>query len=93
MSEFTKGEWKISRTLTGNWIDIINDKGQNIAEAKGYGVIASNEMEANAKLIAHAPRMLDMLKRFNGMNNIARSHLPDTWLIELEQLIQQATTI
>lgn len=62
----------------------------------GHNAYFGNGFSAGVRFAlerSHAPQMLEMLKRFNGMNNIARSHLPDTWLIELEQLIQQATTI
>lgn len=58
MSEFTKGEWKIDKDFD-IYIDKNNDK-QYIAIIY-FGVFFSREIRANARLIAAAPEMYQLL--------------------------------
>jgi len=68
MNEFkgTKKEWIIPNIQKYNcWIDIENIDGLRIAEVKSYKKTKCperQEAEANAKLIACAPLMLEMIK-------------------------------
>lgn len=77
MNKFTPGPWKVSKThpLSGDiWYVITNandsgpimdvggkDESGQIAEAK-YLITDPKEIEANARLIAAAPRMFDFIE-------------------------------
>lgn len=71
MKEFkgTKGEWKITSnhlSEDGGFVMIGTDKHTWIAETKGCHVGTNNkESIANAKLIACAPEMLEMLQKIH----------------------------
>lgn len=92
MSEFkgTKGEWKYEGG-DNNSIDIIlpDDTTISIDRQSRYNgeyVLGREGMEANAKLIACAPEMLEMLIKLNGFCTMGKDDR-----IELEQLIKKAT--
>jgi len=94
MSEFkgSKGKWEVGENYNNKWIEIYCDKkNKSVSEAKGYGRIKVSEMKANAKLIACAPEMLEMLVR------VIKEHKTDTksWstILEVEQLIKKATEL
>lgn len=59
MSEFTKGPWSIVEC--DGYQGIANVDGLVIASA--YARVGISEMKANAKLIAAAPRLLEVLER------------------------------
>ena len=86
MSEFkgTKGEWAISPSSDG----FIADISDNFAIAKVFdnSFIQKGECEANLKLIACAPEMLEMLIK---LNNFCTMKIEDR--NELEELIKKAT--
>jgi len=89
MSEFkgTKREWE----ARGNFVYNIN-KTHEIASIITYNN-NQEEKEANAKLIACAPEMLDMLKNVKEyLENITGKHLSKPLANEIEQLIKKATS-
>ena len=72
---YTAGPWGIEQTSTTNWIGPLRKDG------KVNEIVASTDREnlkpealerndANAKLIAIAPRMLKLLKRVDGMPSL-----------------------
>lgn len=89
MSEFTKGEWKINSIKLADY--------ENHAIHNGKEVIAhlynNGNQLVNAKLIAHAPQMLELLKDFVNTANEDCALNIDYYKVKFEQLIQQATTI
>ena len=99
MNEFkgTKGKWKITNnnlSEDGGFVMIGTDKHIWIAETKGCHVGTNNkEAEANAKLIACAPDMLEMLKIMGDALLELMNH-QDGWEDDyenLKQLIKKAT--
>ena len=98
MSEFTKGEWKVSSDGTSIFNNISDDPCRNfiIAECNTKNRLFNHsEKRANAQLIAHAPQMLEMLKSYLSFIDEIKAHGIEKWSDEdkLKQLIQQATTI
>jgi hypothetical protein len=84
----TKGEWAVSPNAVG----FIADISDNFAIAKAFdnAFIQKGEMEANAKLIACAPELLEVLvKCINYLPIIEYSEL----IKEAKYLIKKATTI
>jgi len=68
-TKHTKGEWKITTLMAKDkrlkcfWYSIQNVTGATIADVKGrHCGIKNTEAEANAKLIASAPEMLEILQ-------------------------------
>lgn len=59
MNKHTKGEWK-AVCIYGNWV-VVNE---------GDNVIDINNNEANAKLIAAAPNLLEALEELMSIVNI-----------------------
>ena len=57
MSEFTKGKWK-SKAFT-----VVDEHGIAIARVSNVGW-QSNTVQANLRLIAHAPEMYEQLKLY-----------------------------
>lgn len=87
MSEFkgTKGKWVV-------------DKHNNICV--GYEEIAflksstkNKERRANAKLIAHAPEMLDFINRISGEMLRNDFVLSEEWYEQAQKLIKSATEV
>lgn len=76
-TKHTKGEWNLE-TNVNHYPMIMNDEGNVIAslfDTKDgsifYG-IALNEVEANARLIKAAPKMLEFLmKQYKGWDNLS----------------------
>lgn len=86
----TKGNWIIKSTsYNRSWINISSDKG--IIARTFFGeeepIVNEVEAEANAKLIANAPEMLEMLEKV--LYNISEENF--TIKEEIEQLIKKAT--
>jgi len=84
--KFTKGEWKFLDD--GTYCEIQIEKPLLSICAINTNI---NEYEANAKLIAAAPEMLEMLERIQRINNIAREHISECLFEDIEQLIKKAT--
>ena len=61
MSEFTKGPWKIRRSGSGRPYQIEDEAGLGVTQWRGIARPASDEGEANARLIASAPCLLSAL--------------------------------
>jgi len=94
MSNFkgTKGEWEMSISKESNGFAYVNGGVITIyGELSEEAGTVSEETMANAKLIACAPEMLEMLGR------VIKEHETDTksWstIIEIEQLIKKATEL
>jgi len=99
----TKGKWKVVKNSC--YFDVTADyefkEGNSILCVSSSlmiiknGIIESNslskECEANAKLIAAAPEMLEILERVQRINNIAREHISECLFEDIEQLIKKAT--
>lgn len=86
----TKGEWVVNEYHDGDLIGIrVESDGSVIFDTGSCGYI-DNEDEANAKLIACAPEMLEMLaelkNRFEHFNDKVS-------VFDIDQLIIKATTI
>ena len=107
MNEFkgTRGKWKITNnhlSEDGGFVMIGTDKHTWIAETKGCHVGTNNkESIANAKLIACAPDMLEMLenvvswygKRDFKTNELYSSNFQEPLIKEAMQLIKKATEL
>lgn len=105
-AKFTKEEWILREVCPGQFEianpdkDFIDWKGKN---ARGHSVVAhvtrnffsKEETEANAKLIAAAPELLqachNALMSFEAMNTIRENFIPETTIRELKQAIKKAT--
>lgn len=65
-SKFTQGEWSYRPTATNNgyYIETVDQSHQNtfIGEVGG-GLQSKSEIEANAKLVAAAPELLEACER------------------------------
>ena len=90
----TKGKWKITNndlSESGGFIRIGTKKHTWIVETKGCHVGTTNkEALYNAKLVACAPEMLEMIIRFSKINQIARGHINEDLFVDLEILIDKA---
>ena len=62
MSEFTKGKWYVIQGAGIDELDVISEDKRNICCLFGYSVSRWNEQKANARLIAAAPEMYELLK-------------------------------
>jgi len=78
-TQHTKGEWSLDFSMAEKksneiyWIYINSDKGKHIAEVKGkHCEIENSECDANAKLIAAAPELLESC---NFMLDVLSGHL------------------
>ena len=84
MSEFTKGKWEklYIKTSSGGYYKIISES------VSVCNIITRNEdqAEANAKLIACAPEMLELLIRLSDFEPLSGSK-------EIEQIIKKATEL
>lgn len=65
MSAHTPGPWHVMPQVDPSRLDIQekDDAGYAVASAWGGGNVMEEAMQSNARLIAAAPRMLDLLKR------------------------------
>jgi len=68
-TKFTKGGWHLRYSDADNYAEIIGDIWTNktIALMPQSCFVSKEEAEANAKLIAAAPKMLDALYTINNM--------------------------
>ena len=92
MSEFkgTKGEWK------SKGYNVYSDNDKNVEFIHGNVICYAPEhlyrsmdnWQANAKLIACAPEMLEMLKE---LKNRFEHFVDEVSVLEIEQLIKKAT--
>jgi len=98
MSEFkgTKGKWVVEKQSKNSSFYYINNDNLEIGEiATCYSVMENgyNQSFANAKLIACAPEMLEMLKNVKEyLENITGKHLSKPLANEIEQLIKKVTS-
>lgn len=89
MSDFkgTKGEWK----TRGNFkaLEVVSSYGSVCAIARQSSIDSNidSQAEANAKLIACAPEMLEQLKEL-----LNASYLPEHVNEDIEYLIKKATS-
>lgn len=95
----TQGEWIFFNTFSGYWIKDSTNRGDNIIcclnhpNGEPYGDRESNEIEANAKLIASAPEMLDELKATDTYINDVLSKIFSGQYKDVNQLIRPLETI
>jgi len=96
MSEFTKGKW-IAQKRTPTLFEIRNVNGKLVCELENYErnkqIMGYQELEANAKLIASAPEMLEMLQKmydYYSTSEIISGSLR-SFMIETRELIKKAT--
>lgn len=73
----TKGNWK-AINLYNNWL-IVDEKTDNLVDIR--------DNETNAKLIAAAPELLDVLQTIENDNN----QIPDWLWIRIKLAIRKAT--
>lgn len=89
MSEFkgTPGKWEHVEGL--GYVDHIECNGEYIADIRNVNNVLV-EINANAKLISHAPEMLEMLKEIHYFK-----YLDDYPVMkgEINELITKATTV
>ena len=88
-TKFTKGEWKIRYESTGIYHERIHIhcNGFEIAEVIGFGQYGEPQQKANAKLIAAAPCMLEVLETIENDNN----GIPEWLWIRIKEAIKKAT--
>lgn len=64
MSEHTPGPWKLKRERSGDEYGAVIGADGELVATTGYRVrVGSNEDDANARLIARAPAMFELLTR------------------------------
>ena len=61
MSEFTQGKWYVIQGAGIDELDVISEDKRNICYLFGYSFSRWNEQKANARLIAAAPEMYELL--------------------------------
>ena len=61
MSKFTKGKWKVIRRYGIGTLSVVSEKNEDICSLLSYPTNKWNLMEANARLIAAAPEMYEVL--------------------------------
>ena len=82
-TKFTKGEWMSKELVVYN-----SETGQTIAHIGKWAVKTEEESEANAKLIAAAPEMFEMLQNIK----IALKSLHcDIIINDIDNLLRKAT--
>lgn len=88
----TKGVWHIEER--DNWIDVLSDKDERIVSVDKEDYLFA---QSDAKLIASAPELLEML---NKVNNFILANKDKKYMVEilnrevpdLNTLLKQATT-
>lgn len=69
-TKFTKGEWHARIGFNNQWT-IFNENALGVADVAKWPVKSEEEAEANAKLIAAAPDLLEQLESaFNEITNL-----------------------
>ena len=102
MSEkFTKGPWNANFTRFSGWVvgfhitDLEHGSLRPICEAYDKtGAMNPNEIAANARLIAAAPELLEMLERAVGRLEVAHRNgdsIMKEWVIDARAAIAKAT--
>ena len=61
MSEFTQGKWYVIQGAGIDELDVISEDKRNICCLFSYSVFRWDEQKANARLIAAAPDMYELL--------------------------------
>lgn len=72
-TKHTKGEWAVN---SANKQEVNSYNGISIADCSKSVVIEVREKEANAKLIAAAPEMLEAIIKAKEMMETARKYMP-----------------
>ena len=62
MSKFTQGKWSVRQGAGIDEIDVVDTEDRSICVLFYYPVTKREEEEANARLIAAAPEMYELLK-------------------------------
>lgn len=102
MSEkFTKGPWNANFTRFSGWVvgfhitDLEHGSLRPICEAYDKtGAMNPNEIAANARLIAAAPELLELLERAVGRLEIAHRNgdsIMKEWVIDARAAVAKAT--
>lgn len=89
----TKGDWKASEIMnfSDTLVAFISNGYKDIAQLRGCSTGEELEAEANAKLIACAPELLETLK--NLVQAFYEDDVKMSYLEKAEDLIKKATTI
>lgn len=91
-AKYTKGKWSIDK-----FGSIVDSQGKTI-QCFGVAIpmVSSDEAKANAKLIAAAPDMFNILERLIKANKNLAKYNPDTFILpelwrEAESILKKAT--
>lgn len=94
----TKGKWVVgivpeyNDTLKSAMLEVQSEH-YWVCKVQNNGMIQSEEGNANAKLIAHAPEMLDFINRISGEMLRNDFVLDEKWYEQAKQIIIRSTTI
>lgn len=90
----SKDAWNVLGTILGSRYKIARCPYlQNSNLSKEWNEVEKLEQEANAKLIAYAPEMLEMLSKvLTGIHQMSFDQL-ELMVVEIEDLIKKATEL
>jgi len=83
-TKFTKGKWEFVETPSVLWFDVLDENGKNVLRSD---LLGREQVEANAKLIAAAPEMFEMLKKIIYSTKNEMDYVKS----EIEQLLTKIT--
>jgi hypothetical protein len=88
-TKFTKGKWEAIKHPDSDTLFYINNEELRMGQiATCYYVSEKSESEANAKLIAAAPEMFEMLKE---LKNRLEYYMDEVSVLEIEELLTKIT--
>ncbi len=95
-SKHTQGEWTALETKTSpldsnEWWTAISTKNFAMDFCQLKKMISHEEAQANAKLIAASPKLLDIAIKISKINEMAREHIDPSFFNEIDSVIKEAT--
>ena len=86
-SKFTPGPWVAEKVIGAKWIHWSIHTEDQFVGSTGFLGVSPEEQQANAELMADAPRMLEVLRKV-----LEYSHIDQSWLTldEAEQAHTEA---